>query len=184
MKLDKKMILIIAAGLTIVIAGSFIFLYLTDFGTGVRYFLREGKKTKERYVRLFCDTDYWALLEGCRELSRKVTTGELKKCEYMVRNNPEAETLGFPRVILGLEPTYVHIDSEGRVIVELGGGLHHFGVYGYPSDYKKPLLNFKYGNRKLVDGLWYYEDDYEGNPELQKRIEALIEKGKARQRKN
>jgi hypothetical protein len=31
MKLDKKMILIIAAGLTIVIAGSFIFLYLTDF---------------------------------------------------------------------------------------------------------------------------------------------------------
>jgi hypothetical protein len=174
----KKKTVIAALCLIVVFTGSLIFIYLTDFGIGVRYFLREGKKTKERHTHLLCDTDYQVLLEGCRELSRMVTTGELKKCEYMVRNNPEAETLGFPRVILDLEPTYVHIDSEGRVIVELGGGLHHFGVYGYPVDYKKPLTNFKYGNRKLVDGLWYYEDDYEGNPQLQKKIETLIQKGK------
>jgi len=178
MKANRKMILIIAAGLTIVFAGSLVFWYLTDFGRGVRYFLREGKKTKERHVRLLCDTDYQALLEGCRELSRMRSAGELKKSEYMVRNNPEAETLRFPRVILGLEPTYVDIDSEGRVIVELCGGLHHFGVYGYPDGYEKPIFNFKYGDRKLIDGLWYYEDDYKGNPELQKRIEALIQKGK------
>lgn len=181
MKPGKKMILVIIAGLTVTLAGSLMFLYLTDFGTGIRYFLREGKKTKERYVRLLCDTDYQALLEGCRELSRMRIAGELKKSEYMVRNNPEAEKLRFPRVILGLEPTYVDIDSEGRVIVELGGGLHHFGVYGYPDGYEKPIFNFKYGDKRLIDGLWYYEDGYEGNAEHQKRIEALIEKGKTAQ---
>ncbi|MFH1717862.1 MAG: hypothetical protein ABIF19_10960 [Planctomycetota bacterium] len=177
MKPDKKIILIIVAGLTIIFAASLIFLYLTDFGAGVRYFLREGEKTRERYERLMCDTDYQALLEGCRELSQMRARGKLLKDEYMVRDNPVAETLHLPQAILDVQPTNVYIGSDGRVAVELGGGLHHFGVYGYPDDYKEPVSDFKYGNRKLIDGLWYYEDGYE-EVAHQKRIEALKQRHK------
>jgi len=165
------------ACLTIIFAQGLILWHLTGFGAGIRYFLKEGEKTSERYEHLICDTDYQALLAGCRELSQMRARGKLLKNEYMVRGNPVVETLHLPQAILDVQPTNVYIDSDERVTVELGGGLHHFGVYGYPDDYREPVSNFKYGDRKLIDGLWYYEDGYE-EAAHRKRIESLKQKRK------
>jgi hypothetical protein len=53
--------------------------------------------------------------------------------------------------------------------------MSHFGVNIYPEDFKEPKGNFKYGDRELLPGLWYYDEGYLRNPEFDKIIEKLIE---------
>jgi hypothetical protein len=60
-------------------------------------------------------------------------------------------------------------------MIELHGGFLHYGVIAYPENYIKPPGS-EYGDRKLVDGLWYYDEDYKGNPKYQKKIEELLQK--------
>lgn len=143
-----------------------------------RYIITDVKKGKQRQVRLLCETDHKALLEACRELSRRVITGDMKPRQYNVRLDPHPEASRFPQPILDLEPTYVIIESNGCIIVELYGLFNHFGLYAYPEDFKEPFSNFEYGNKKLIDGLWYYDDGYREAQNYDKKIEALIQKGK------
>ena len=139
-----------------------------------------AREDRQGHFRLLCKTDHQALLDACRELSRRVVaTGDLKHGKYYVRSDPHPDVAGFPQPILDLGPNYVFIDCDGRVMLEMMGGLNHFGVSAYPEDYKKPpFVGFKLGDKKLIDGLWYYNDGYEGNPRYQKKIDALIQKGK------
>jgi hypothetical protein len=136
----------------------------------------EAEKGQQRQERLLCETDYQALLEGCREISRMYAAGDLKKSQYMIRIEPDPEVTKFPQVILDLEPTYVDIQSDGMVQVELLGGFIHYGVCAYPENYKAPFSGFSHGDRELIDGLWYYDDGYVKNPKYSKKIEALLQK--------
>ena len=86
------------------------------------------------------------------------------------------EVSRFPQLILDLEPMFIETASDGRIAVGMLGGFHHYGVTAYPVNFEKPSENFKYGDKKIIDGLWYYEDGY--NPRYYKWIERLIEKGK------
>ena len=176
MKVSKKLILKIVIALVIAFAAVNVLGYLSGLG----YIIWDVKKGKQREVRLLCETDHQTLLEACRELSRRITTGDLKPQQYNIRLNPHPEASRFPQPILDLEPTYVIINPDGRMMIELHGGFLHYGVWAYPEDYKEPGINFKYGDKKLLDGLWYYNEDYEGNPKHQKKIEALIQKGRMR----
>ena len=63
-------------------------------------------------------------------------------------------------------------------MLEMLGGLVHFGVVAYTEDYQKPpFAGFKFGDRELIPGLWYYDDGY-NNPEYDKKFEALLQKWK------
>lgn len=178
MKVSKTLVLKIVVVLVIV----FIALNILGYLSGLLYIKADIRKGKERQMRLLCETDYQVLLEACRQLSRRVALGYLKPQQYNIRIEPDPEAARFPRPILDLEPTYVILDPSGAMTIELHGGFLHYGVIAYPEDFKEPPYSFKYGDRKLIDGLWYYDEDYKGNPALQNRIEALIEKGKSRQR--
>lgn len=169
----KAIISVVAA-----LAVSLGFWYLSDFGKGIRCFIQEGKKSRQRNVRLLCETDYPALLEACRDVSRRFARGELKKSEYMMRIDPDPEALRFPQPILDLEATRVVINNDGRVAVELGGSLHHFGVFAYPEDYEYEEPLSRYGDKDLILGLWYYNDGYHERPGFGDDIDALIENGK------
>jgi hypothetical protein len=83
-------------------------------------------------------------------------------------------------VILALRPTSIYIDDDtgGAVRVEMLGGLGHLGVEAYPENFKEPWPNFKYGDKELIPGLWYYDDAYDGNPQYDDRVEALLKKRK------
>ncbi len=180
MKLRKKRVLKkIAIGSFIAFAVSPVLLFTIFYLKACREITIIIKKGQQRQVRLLCETDHQALLEACREISRMFAKGDLKKYEYMVRINPDPEISSFPQVIIDLEPTYIDIDPEGCVRVELYGGLDHYGVNAYTGDFKPPVSNFHYGDRKLIDGLWYYDDGYANNPKYYgKGIEELIQKGK------
>jgi hypothetical protein len=130
-------------------------------------------------VHLLYKTNHQALLAACRKVSKKVTNGDMKNGPYRLRSGPDRWFAGFSRPILNLRPNRVYINFDGRVKLEMAGGLDHFGVYAYPEGYKLQLHTEKLGDKKLLDGLWYYDDGYRVRPEdYDKRIEALRPKGK------
>lgn len=141
----------------------------------IRGFVRfTSKDMQHRQIHLLYKTDHQALLEACNELSKQVASGGLAAGTYSIRREPNPESVRFPQPILDLEPSYVYIDENdsGRVMLEMMGGLGHFGVLAYTEDYKKPSWS-EYGDKELISRLWYYDDGYDGNPEHEKRIEAL-----------
>ena len=170
-KLGKRKII---KGVVVLII-AFIVLSVWGYLSSVGYIMWDVRKGKQRQKRLLCETDFQALLNACRQLSNRVAAGELKPQQYNVRGKPHPESLRFPQSILDLEPTYVIIDAHGSVMIELHGGFLHYGVTAYPKDYKKPV-GVVYGDKKLIDGLWYYDEDYKGDPEYQKKIEELLRK--------
>ena len=64
-------------------------------------------------------------------------------------------------------------------MIEMMGGMDHYGVSVYREDYSgTQFAGFKYGDRELVPGLWYYDDGYDENPRYGKKIEGLLDGGK------
>jgi hypothetical protein len=129
-------------------------------------------------VRLLRDTDHQALLEACRELARRESAGELKPKRYHVHAPADPEVAAFPQVILDLEPSTVSI-TGGTVMVAVAGGLDHFGVIAYPEGVEDieppPGVDLgDYGDRKLLEGLWYYDDGYERDPEYDEKVSAWM----------
>jgi len=180
MKRSKKIVLIIVIALIITFAISLVLpaAYSPWLPGGLLFMTLQSNRTR---VRLLCKTDYLTLLESCRELSKHAARGDLKPGRYQVRGSSrDPKSSNFPKPILDLAPSYVYIDENdsGRVMVEMLGGLGHFGIIAYTEDYKKPFPNFKYGDRELFPGLWYYDDNYERNPKFDKRIDAIMQKGK------
>jgi hypothetical protein len=124
--------------------------------------------------RLFYETDYAQLLEACRELSRRAGEGDLDLGTYHVHlGEREPEVSTFPRIILDLEPAFVHIESDETVTIELLPGPDWAGVVAYPEGQEGS------GTVKLIDGLWYWNSDYrDAYPEYMKAIDAMIEEGR------
>jgi hypothetical protein len=184
MKRRKRTILkVIVIGAVIALVTSVFSIYMLGEASG--YLLIRGlvwfagKDIQHGQVRLLYKTDHQALLDACKELSKRVATGDMKAGRYYLRGGLRLPVVsGFPKPILDLEPNYVYIDENdsGRVMVEMGGGFAHFGVLAYTEDYKKPSWA-KYGDKQLIEGLWYYDEGYDQNAEYDKIIEALRPKG-------
>ncbi len=61
----------------------------------------------------------------------------------------------------------------------MGFGMWPLGVRAYPEGYPRYPPPFKYGDRELLKGLWYYEDGYSLHPEAyDKRIDQLLSRNK------
>ncbi len=173
----NKKILIIGIAIILVIVS--VVYFVSQFWDIALFIQTMSREKQQGQFRLLCETDHHALLEACREISRRVAEGALKSGRYNVRHNPHPDVAGFPQPIIDLGPTWVIVSDDGAVNIEMMGGLDHFGVYAWPEGYKKPpFVGFKLGDKKLIDGLWYYDDGYESNPRYHKKIEALLQKGK------
>ncbi|MGB2864639.1 MAG: hypothetical protein WBC05_15035 [Sedimentisphaerales bacterium] len=181
MNVSKRIGLYVTLGLSVVLALSAVFLYSRP-GKFFRFIIADAKKERQRTIRLLSETDHQTLLEACRKLSREIDQGnQLPRYRYFVRHEPSPEITQFPKVILDLEPMFVDIWTDGRVVVGMSGGIHHYGVRAYPENYNKPNDDFEFGDKKIIDGLWYYEDEY--NPKYDKWVESLLEKGKTKKEK-
>ena len=135
------------------------------------------KETQQRRVQLLCKTDHEALLKAGRKILNQIPEDYLNtdgKRVAGVRHLPKGVQI--PKTIQDIRPRGFLVDYDGYLIMEMHGGMDHFGVRMYPQDYQEPDRYFKYGDRELLDGLWYYDDGYIHNPEYDKRIDALIEK--------
>ncbi|UCE49161.1 MAG: hypothetical protein JSW47_03280 [Phycisphaerales bacterium] len=77
--------------------------------------------------------------------------------------HPDADEL--PKEILALKPQRVVVFEDGRVIIVMLGGMSHWGVVAHAEDFKEPYKGYKPGNKKLIDGLWFYSDFIDLNAE-------------------
>ena len=179
MTLNKLKIALIAIGWLVVIILTILFFYhpVRIFGL----IIKEGLNNRQRIVHLLSETDHQALLEACRQISKEVFASNLDPNRYQVRYKPDPEISRFPQLVMDVEPIYIDIYSDGRVSLEISGALHHCGVTAYPENYEKPSDYFTYGDKKIIDGLWYFEHGY--NSKRGKWIDSLLKEGK-RIRKN
>jgi len=153
------------------------------FFLGTVFFLRFDLERLHR--RLLCETDHEALLQACREVSQQAMAGEMKSRSYRTRcfvfSTPAAAK--FPKPIRDLRPRHVMVGRDGHVRLEMFSGWSPFGVCAYPEGYEKRFPKAKYRDRKLIDGLWYYDVEYLHFPEeYDEAIDDLLRKcGKLRE---
>ena len=178
---SKRVSILRIVKITAVFIGGFIFAcVLIVVFLFANLMTREMKERNIIQARLLCGTDHQVLLEACWELSRRVSAGDLESGNYYIRTQPDHQASQFPQVILDLAPNYVFIDENdsGRVVLEMRGGLDHFGVTAYTEDYMESGPKHEYGDRELIPGLWYYDNGYFNNPEYDKKIDELIKEHK------
>jgi hypothetical protein len=94
--------------------------------------------------------------------------------------SPIPEEIRLHQIFLDIGPRKIVIHSDGYLLMEMHGGMDHFGFNIYPDYFREPYSDYKYGDRELVPGLWYYDDGYLYNPDYDKRINLLIEKHKGK----
>ena len=125
-------------------------------------------------VRIFCKSDHEALLQACRDLSQRADVGRHETRVYEVGI---FSGLSLPGPIRALRPREVIVSKNGIVRISMYSGWHPFGVWACPEGYVGHRPDK--AKRKLLEGLWYYDEDYNYSPEgLDKHIDALIEEHK------
>lgn len=136
-----------------------------------------AREVAQAQARLLAETDHHALLEACRELSLQYVNGQLDI------NEPLESSPQVPEVIRALRPNDMNIGRDGLVTIEMYTGWWPLGVHAYPEGYPEYPPPFKYGDRELLEGLWYYEDGYSLHPDA---YDEIIDKllGKNQQLKN
>lgn len=156
-----------------------------DVGYGTIRIIRYMKSMEARRPVLLYETDHRALLQACRELSKQVTSGKLEPGMYGIGLHPhrDPKTRQFPQLILDLVPVRVDIDKDGQVVLIMSS-VTTYGVCALPEDYEAPLNKLykdhdKKFSIKLIDGLWYYDEDFLRHPEHKKEVEELLKKRKA-----
>jgi hypothetical protein len=143
----------------------------------LRMMAKRGAQEAQRLrVRLLCETDHQALLHAGRDVLAQV----------LIQNvAPDGRRMGgdiaipprvrLPQAIRVLRPHGMVANYDGYLTIEMHGGMTHFGVRVYPTDFNEPGPDFRYGDRRLLDGLWYYDEGYLFHAEeYDKRIDTLI----------
>ena len=141
------------------------------------YWLHSIEEAQRLRVRLLCNTDHEALLTAGREVLSQVPREEQTHNGDRVRGYlPLPKGVRIPQTIRNLRPRGILVNKEGYLTLEMHGGMAHFGVRIYPKGFEQtgPPF-FCYGHRKLAEGLWYYDDGYDTNPEYDKIIDQLME---------
>jgi len=175
----NKWILIVLIGCSV----SMIALVAYDLGYGAIRIIRDLKRMEASRPVLLYETDHRALLEACRELSRQVAAGRLEPGEYRVHGDPDPETRQFPQLILDLHPQEVIVEKEGQIDLIMSP-MVMYGVCAFPEDYEGSLAElykerYKVWAIELIEGLWYYDEDFQKHPEHKKKVEELLKKRKA-----
>ena len=117
--------------------------------------------TKFYLDRLLHHTDHEALLVACRSIMKDDYIGE-----YDLRgSNKRPNAARLSKEILALKPQRVTVFDDGRVVIEMLGGMSHWGIVAHAEDFKEPYEDYKPGNKKLIDGLWFYSDFIDLNAE-------------------
>ena len=158
MKSKKKYIGIIILGIMIV---PLITLIFWQIGFPILFGVGGGLRANMLRKKLLYKTDHKMLLNAGREILSKVphTKNRTEGGHKISGNFPVPKEVQIPKAIQDLKPHALLMNSNGYLIIEMHGGMAHFGLLVYPEDFNVPFPGFRYGNRKLVEGLWYYDYD-------------------------
>lgn len=142
------------------------YVYMAKF-----FFPKWYEEANERRSILLYETDHAALLDGCRKLIKESREGKWQEGRYVVSFRPHPDSSKLPETILKLNPTVVWISNE-RVMIAMSGGLDHFGVHYFCEGISEAEQK-KWGGKKLLDSLWYYDDGYRKATNPEQYLESL-----------
>ena len=125
----------------------------------------------QKYV--LCKTDHQALLQACRVLSKQVLTEDSELEDYMIV--PDSVLSKYP-VIRDIGADHVAVNGIGRVTIDMGSTMWHFGIYAYPEGVNPSSSSFPH--KELIPGLWYYDVRYDRYEDYDEDIERLLQKRK------
>lgn len=148
--MKKRTKILIYIGISPLVVAGLFYVLMILWGAGAF----KALTLKHRLDNILYHTDHQALLVACRMLIKEGYRGQ-----YNIGwpdKHPDVEK--FPKEILALKATYVHVYDDGRVIIEMWGGMSHYGVVAYAEDFKEPYKGFTPGHKKLIDGLLFYSD--------------------------
>ncbi len=136
-----------------------------------------ARENRERRVKLLSQADHKALLKAGREVLRQA----------QVEQDPNTPMYSLPKgvkipaVIRNLLDGHGGISYyHGCLTIAMFGGWDDYGVTVYPEDFTPPHVNFKYGDYKLLEGLWYYDENYRWGEEYDREVRALVASNKTR----
>ena len=137
--------------------------------------VRHIVSSRQARTCLLCEVDHQALLEAGREVLSQVTNGHLRYGSYLVRDGCLPNGFCLPQAVADLGPRRILAVEEGYLMIEIRGGIDQFGVNVYPADFKQPFSGFPCGDRKLIDGLWYFDAQYKW-PDYAESIDKMLRK--------
>ena len=182
MKKKWKVSLVIVVPIMLLGLVVYYFLFLSQSTFVLEVLWKHGiREAQQRRVLLLCDTNHQALLKAGREILNQAPKDRMNPQPDGIRVLGDIGVpsgVEIPRAIQDLKPHVCLISLDGYLTLEMHGGMDHFGVRIYPEDYKEPDRYFKYGDRELLPGLWYYDEGYINNPEYDKKIDKLIKEHK------
>jgi hypothetical protein len=140
------------------------------------------KMHQMRRVRLLYHTDHEELLQAGREILRQGPK-DPKNYRYYgpmhIDGFPVPRRVRIPKVVHKLKTHANLINFNGYVVLQMKEGVIGYGVKIFPEGFKAPRSHyFSYGNRELLPGLWYYDEEYRYIPQYDKTIDSIIQKGK------
>ena len=176
MRKRDKYILSVVIALAVIFHGVVFISVVVPVANALSFVKGMSDRAQRGREHLFYETDYVALLAACRELGKQVAEGTLEPKQYRVFwDDPDPNASTFPQVILDLEPSFVIIEEDGTVDLELMPGPEFSSVLAFPEGQDG------WGSVKLIDGLWFHTSDYgEGYPRYTKKLNAMIEEGRRR----
>jgi len=167
----KKICFMIFIGI-ISFGGLSLLLYLSSIAYWYWYLLpREVEKFRIQTKQILYETDHEMLLTDCREIMRKAAAGTFPVGEYLFADHPvsEIQTLKIPESIMRLNPMKIIVD-EKYLEISMHGGWYHFGVVAYK---KNKYVDTALGNMELIDGLWYFDDEFYENDNYEAYLKSL-----------
>ena len=132
----------------------------------------------KKRVQLLYETDHEALLQGCRSLMEQKQNNSLNMNYWIFQShNPDILRINenfreaeLPEAIVNLEPVFIKIYDDNRVLIELVANFYSVAVQAYPVGVEGG------GDKELLNGLWYWDIGYEKMKHFDKYLEDLKSK--------
>ena len=127
----------------------------------------------EKRVRLLYETDHEALLKACRSLMAQKDSNSLNMDYWHVEDGEiyriydHFREAGLPEVIVKLDPVFIYIYKDDRVLIECVAAFYSVSVQAYPIGVTGG------GDKMLLEGLWYWDIGYEKHKDFDKYLERL-----------
>jgi hypothetical protein len=151
--------LALTCGIAAVSLGSFSSLPL-KIGALAQVRIMEGLQSGRTSIEvLLHQTDFQALLAGCREMMIHRKEYRVDPNGYGGERDPKSSWVDpadpkLPVAVRELVPTYILVQDD-MTLLELCGGFDHYGVRAYAKGSKR---DGEEGGVRLIDGLWYYSE--------------------------
>jgi hypothetical protein len=168
----------IAIAITILILIFAFVLYIQPKGP---FYNSALQSAQQRRILLLYHSDYEALLQAGREILRQspdpkhyTPVGR----PFHILGVPVPRHVRIPKDVHQLRPHAIYINFDGYIVLQMEKSALGYGVNIYPEGYNKKHRDFRYDNKELIPGLWYFDDKYDIVPEYDKTIDYVIQKGK------